>query len=184
MVVRDTPYRSAICVTGISGSDTRRRISRTCLLLKSGLRPPLRPLARAASRPATVLSRIRFLSNSAREANTWNMRRPAALPVSIFSVRLSKETPRCSNPVTVCTRSARLRPSRSSRHTTRVSPFLSAFKHCSNSGLCVFYRWLCLHRQFCTLLVPVRLFADPDFGRRSKFLHTRFVDSCTFTEHR
>jgi hypothetical protein len=37
-------------------------------------RPPLRPRARAAFRPATVLSRIKFLSNSACAAKTWKTR--------------------------------------------------------------------------------------------------------------
>ena len=49
-------------------------------------RPPLRPRARAALRPATVLSLIRLRSNSASAAKTWKTRRPAGEPVSIFSV--------------------------------------------------------------------------------------------------
>jgi hypothetical protein len=39
-------------------------------------RPPLRPRARAALRPATVRSRIRLRSNSARAAKTWKISRP------------------------------------------------------------------------------------------------------------
>ena len=51
-----------------------------------------------------------------------------------FSVKLSKLTPRCSRSVTICTKSGKLRPSRSSRQTTRVAPSLRDFLHCSSSG--------------------------------------------------
>ena len=49
-------------------------------------RPPVRPRARAALRPATVLSRMRLRSNSASAAKTWKIRRPDGESVSIFSV--------------------------------------------------------------------------------------------------
>ena len=42
-------------------------------------RPLLRPRARAALRPATVLSRIRLRSGSARAAKTWKTRRPVGV---------------------------------------------------------------------------------------------------------
>ena len=46
------------------------RFSRICRTSNLGGRPPWRPRARAASRPARVLSRIRLRSNSARAAKT------------------------------------------------------------------------------------------------------------------
>jgi hypothetical protein len=53
-------------------------------------RPPLRPRARAALRPATVHSRIRLRSDSARAEKTWKTSRAAGETVSIFSVTDSK----------------------------------------------------------------------------------------------
>jgi hypothetical protein len=53
----------------------------------AGFLPPFRPLALAASSPAIVLSRIRFLSNSATAPNTWNRSFPPGVVVSMFSRR-------------------------------------------------------------------------------------------------
>lgn len=57
--------------------------------------PPLRPRARAALRPATVLSRIKLRSSSASAAKTWKTSRPGGERVSI-SVSDSKLM-RCSS---------------------------------------------------------------------------------------
>jgi hypothetical protein len=118
-VERATPKRAAISPTGISAVLSRARIVLMSLRESFAGRPPLRPRARAALRPATVLSRIRLRSNSASAAKTWKTRRPAGEPVSIFSVSDSKRIFRCSRSAMSLTRSARFRPSRSSRQTTR-----------------------------------------------------------------
>ena len=57
--------------------------------LSCGL-PPNRPLALAASKPAIVRSRIKFLSNSAKAPKIWNTSCPVAVEVLMFSVMLWK----------------------------------------------------------------------------------------------
>ncbi len=52
----------------------------------------------------------------------WNTNRPPGVVVSIASCRDLNPTPRSSSWRTVSTRCGRDRPSRSSRHTTKVSP--------------------------------------------------------------
>ncbi len=123
-------------LTCAAGSASSARISRICLSFSLSLRPPTRPRARAAVRAARVRSRIRFRSNSAKAANTWNWSLPEALPVSIFSLRLSKVMPPYSRSPMIFTRSDNERPRRSSRHTTRVSPARSALRQCSSSTRC------------------------------------------------
>ena len=53
-------------------------------------RPPSRPRARAAFKPACVRSRISWRSNSAIAPKMWNTSRPDELVVSMPSVRLRK----------------------------------------------------------------------------------------------
>ena len=96
-VDRAMPKRAAISATGISAVLSRARMVLISLGESFAGRPPLRPRARADLRPATVLSRIKLRSNSARAAKTWNTRRPAGERVSIFSVRDSKLILRCSS---------------------------------------------------------------------------------------
>ena len=75
-VDRAIPKRAAISATGISAVFSRARMVLISLAESFGGRPPLRPRARAALRPATVLSRIKLRSNSARAAKTWKTRTP------------------------------------------------------------------------------------------------------------
>ena len=91
---------------------------RTWALVRANLRPPLRPLMRAADSPAIVRSRINSLSNSASATKMPKTRRPDVIVVSICApcpVRTRSPTPRPDNASTVLTRYARLRPSRSRR---------------------------------------------------------------------
>jgi len=69
-VDRATLKRAAISVTDISCDRSKARIVFTSLGVSLAGRPPLRPRARAALRPAIVRSLIRFRSNSARAAKT------------------------------------------------------------------------------------------------------------------
>jgi hypothetical protein len=61
-VERAMPKRAAISATGISAVLGRARMVLISLAESVAGRPPLRPQARAALRPATVLSRIRLPS--------------------------------------------------------------------------------------------------------------------------
>ncbi len=123
----------------ISGSRSRAFISRTCFASSFGFRPPSRPRERAAANPARVRSRIKLRSNSASAAKRWNTSFPVALPVSIFSVTDSKKTPRLSKSVMIFTRSGKLRPRRSKRHTTNVSPVRNARRQFISSGRLEFF---------------------------------------------
>ena len=120
-VDRAMPKRAAISATGTSAVLSRARMVLISLGESFAGRPPLRPRARADLRPATVLSRIKLRSNSARAAKTWNTRRPVGERVSIFSVSDSKLILRCSSSAISLTRSAKFLPSRPSLQTTRVS---------------------------------------------------------------
>jgi hypothetical protein len=60
------PKRAAISATGISAVLSNARIVLTSLGESFAGRPPVRPRARAAFRPTTVRSRIRFRTRSAR----------------------------------------------------------------------------------------------------------------------
>ena len=59
----------------------------------TGLRPPFRPRAAAAARPARVRSRIRSRSNCPSAPNRWNTSRPPGVVLSIASVIERKPTP-------------------------------------------------------------------------------------------
>ena len=91
-------------------------------------------LARAASNPASVRSRITSRSNSARAAITWNISLPVGVVVSMFSLRLFNSIPRCSRVCTVSIRSLSERQRRSSRHTTMTSPARAISSLRKNSG--------------------------------------------------
>lgn len=71
--------------------------------------------ARAAVRPAKVLLRIRFHSNSVSAAKTWKISRPAGKAVSIFSASDSKLILRFSRSLIMPTRSASSGTKRSRR---------------------------------------------------------------------
>ena len=91
-------------------------IRRVALVIFRG-RPPRRPRARAAARPAWVRSRMRAASNSARAAKMLKIKRPLAVVVS------AQASPSEVNPApvpvmaaSVLRRSRVLRAGRSSCH--------------------------------------------------------------------
>jgi hypothetical protein len=88
-------------------------------------RPPFRPLARAASSPAAVRSRMTERSNSASAAKTWNTSLPPEVVVSIASVSERSPIFRRSRSSTVSISCRMDRARRSSFHTTSVSPSLA-----------------------------------------------------------
>src|SRR5690349_1774267 len=112
---------------------------RCALLIKAGvifdLRPPVRPRARAAAKPATVRSLISAASYSAISANMPNTSLPCAVVVSTMPL-VNDRTPtrRSSRTATMSTRSRRLRPSRSIFQTIRVSPGRRSFRHACHCG--------------------------------------------------
>ena len=77
-------------------------------------RPPCRPLARAAARPARVRSRMSSRSNSARAPNIWKMSLPPDVVVSICSERLLKPISFSSSAVITSIKLVSDRPRRSS----------------------------------------------------------------------
>jgi hypothetical protein len=93
-VDRFTPNCAAISRTGTSLERSRVRIVFSSLGLSFFGRPPLRPRARAAFKPACVRSRIRLRSNSASAPKTWNTSCPVGDRVSICSVSEANPTPR------------------------------------------------------------------------------------------
>ena len=97
-------------------------------------RPPLRPRALAATRPALVRSWMSARSNSDSAAKIWKISLPLALVVSMASLRERNPTPASFRSFKIVTRSFRLRPSRSRRQTTRVSPSRIASRHRASSG--------------------------------------------------
>ncbi len=91
-------------------------------------RPPMKPRARAAARPAWVHSAISSLSNSANIAKRPKASRPLAV-VSICApapARTFRPTSRTRRFPAIPTKWLRSRPSRSSRHSTSVLPDCSA----------------------------------------------------------
>ncbi len=137
--------------TFVSGLPMAAMASRSLAGVIFGLRPPLRPLARAEARPARVRSEIKSRSNSAREAKMPKISLPAGVVVSIaapWPVSTLRPMPRFVRSCTTFTRCRRLRPRRSSFQTTSVSPFLSACRHEERPGRSSFlpdalspYRW-------------------------------------------
>ncbi|AJW93587.1 hypothetical protein BM43_7643 (plasmid) [Burkholderia gladioli] len=100
-------------------------------------RPPFRPRARAEARPAIVRSAINSRSNSARAAKMPKTSLPAAVVVSMAApcpVNTFKPMPRPVRSCTVLMRCRRSRPSRSSFHTTSVSPVRNAFRQLVKPG--------------------------------------------------
>src|SRR5664279_722698 len=73
-----------------------RRAVLTWSPVSRGGRPPRRPRARAAARPALVRSLISSRSNWANAANRWNTSRPPGEVVSIDSVSDRNPIPRVS----------------------------------------------------------------------------------------
>lgn len=91
------------------------------LPLTLGLRPPLRPRARAAASPAWVRSRIRSRSISASAAKTWKINRPPGVEVSKPSVSERNPILRSRNSPTNTIRPRIARPKRSSFQIARTS---------------------------------------------------------------
>ncbi len=85
-------------------------------------RPPVLPRALALDSPAFVRSRINSRSNSASAPNRWNPTLPPGVVVSICSRRLRKPWCVFAKWPTVSIRWPSERLSRSSGHTTSVSP--------------------------------------------------------------
>jgi len=88
-----------------------------------GLRPPLRPRARADASPARVRSQINSRSNYASAAKIPKTSFPAGVVVSMaapWPLRTFSPTPRAVRSWMVLTRWRRLCPRRSSFQTTRV----------------------------------------------------------------
>ena len=94
----------------------------------STFRPNFTPRRCAAFTPARVRSEISDLSSSARTPIICHMARPVGVAVSIASVSEWNFTPRARRSSSIVIRSRRLRPSRSSFHTIRVSPCSSFFR--------------------------------------------------------
>ena len=67
-----------------------------CPRYTTGLRPPFRPRAAAAARPARVRSWMRSRSNCPSAPKRWNTSLPPGVVVSIASVRERNPTPRFS----------------------------------------------------------------------------------------
>ena len=99
----------------------------------------MRPCSLAAAKPARVRSTISSLSISARALITWKKKRPAAVLVSIESVRLRKFTPRACSSDTRVIRSRTLRPNLSSFQTTSTSPGRSRRSARFNPGRLAFF---------------------------------------------
>ena len=97
-------------------------ISLRCSAVIFGLRPGTRPWVRASRRPARVRSRIISRSNSAKEPSICIIMRPAGPEVSIDSVSERNLPPVASMRSRMTSRSLSERDSRSSFHTTSVSP--------------------------------------------------------------
>jgi len=85
-------------------------------------RPRCLPRAFAAAMPARVRSLIRARSNSANAPITWKSSLPLAVVVSIASETDRKPIPSAWSLLVISMRCAKLRPSRSSFHVTRISP--------------------------------------------------------------
>lgn len=127
-----------------------------------GLRPPLRPLARAAARPALVLSWINRRSNCARAVKMWKTSSPLALVVSITPSEIDlNPIPRCRSSSTKSIRCRIDRPNLSSRQTINTSPCLSCSRHRSSPGLADF--------EPDTLSVKMPPFAHPAWVRASSW---------------
>ena len=97
MVARETPRVLAMAATVMS----RRSFNSLAVRILSGVmtvgRPPRRPRARAAARPAAVRSWMRSRSNSAMAPMMWNSSLPPGVVVSSCSDRLRSPTPRSPN---------------------------------------------------------------------------------------
>lgn len=122
MVARPTFIILAIWSTVTERDSYKRRTSLICFSSRLAGRPPVLPLALAASSPARVRSRIRSRSNWAKDPKMLNMRVPPGVLVSIASVSERNCTPLASKLLMSSTRFCRDRPSLSSFQTTTVSP--------------------------------------------------------------
>src|SRR5690349_17736450 len=101
---------------------TLSAISRRLVASSVLRRPPTRPSARAAARPAEVRSRIMARSNSAKAATICIIIRPADVVVSMSSVSERKPAPALPIRSMMCSTSLSERDSRSSFQTTTMSP--------------------------------------------------------------
>ena len=99
-MVRCTPTASAIsatvCCRFPSGPVAlyMRRTVAACRSFSLGLRPPVRPRARAACRPSRVPSMISSRWNSSIAPRMWKTSRPVGVVVSMCCFRTTRPTPR------------------------------------------------------------------------------------------
>lgn len=158
MVARPTFIILAIWSTVTERDSYKRRTSLICFSLRLAGRPPVLPLALAASSPARVRSRIRSRSNWAKDPKMLNMRVPSGVLVSIASVSDRNCTPLASKLLMSSTRFCRDRPSLSSFQTTTVSPSRSRSSMWSSSG-----RW-----AFAPDATSMKIRLQPAFSSASR----------------
>jgi mercuric reductase len=133
-VMPSSRHRSPTLVSGCPIAAIARR-SLAAVILNG--RPPFRPRARADAKPAMVRSAINSRSNSANAAKMPKTSLPAAVVVSMaapWPVNTLRPMPRAVRSCTVLMRWRKSRPSRSSFHTTSVSPGRSAFRQLTKPG--------------------------------------------------
>lgn len=158
MVARPTFIILAIWSTVTERDSYKRRTSLICFSSRLAGRPPVLPLALAASSPARVRSRIRSRSNWAKDPKMLNMRVPPGVLVSIASVSERNCTPLASKLLMSSTRFCRDRPSLSSFQTTTVSPSRSRSSMWSSSG-----RW-----AFAPDATSMKIRLQPAFSSASR----------------
>jgi hypothetical protein len=124
-VARPTRSTDATSVSGVPALIIRFAARSFAAVMTVG-RPPVRPRARAAARPAIVRSLTNSRSNWASEPKMWKINRPPGVVVSMDSVNDRNPTPLPSSSCTVSMRCGNDLPSRSNRHTTNVFPGCNA----------------------------------------------------------
>ena len=135
-VAGETEKRRAIVLTYISGlANSAFAMAMSLSEVAEGL-PPIRPRLRGARNSSIVRSRITPRPNSASAPKLRNMSLSSGVAVSMVPVSERKPTPRFSRLWTVAINSASERESRSSRHTTLVSPARANSSAASNYVLC------------------------------------------------
>ena len=134
--------------------------------------PPVLPLARAASRPALVRSEILLCSNSASIAMSWKNSMPVGVLVLTSSVSDTKLMFRFFSRSSVSMSCCNDRPSRSSFHTTRVSPSFRYSMAARNA----------LRSKRIPVCLSVKTLTTPRFFKASNWMEGevlfRFRDTC------
>lgn len=115
------------------------------------VRPPSRPLPRAAANPALVRSRIKSRSNSGSAPIRWKMSFPPGVVVSMRSVSEIKSTPRSLRRLRVSMRFLSERTIWSSFQTITVLPDRINARSCSNP----------LHSNVEPIMTSLKYFSQP-----------------------